>query len=97
MLEMLGDALVVGRELVRSNGTYPPPIKLAHIGPCLTSCRPELLHPFASAIDEPELKAPEEMVRSETNRSAPEIKRVERAFMSDGAHGGIGAWLRAPS
>jgi hypothetical protein len=27
------------------------------------SHRPELLHPFASAIDEPELKAPEEMVR----------------------------------
>jgi hypothetical protein len=25
--------------------------------------RPHLLHPFASAIDEPELKAPEEMVR----------------------------------
>lgn len=27
------------------------------------SRRPELLHPFASAIDEPELKVPEEMVR----------------------------------
>ena len=27
------------------------------------SDRPEYLHPFASAIDEPELKAPEEMVR----------------------------------
>ena len=25
--------------------------------------RPHLLHPFASVIDEPELKAPEEMVR----------------------------------
>jgi hypothetical protein len=25
--------------------------------------RPHLLHPFASAIDEPELKVPEEMVR----------------------------------
>ena len=29
------------------------------------TCRPEYLHPFASAIDEPDLKAPEEMVRSE--------------------------------
>jgi hypothetical protein len=29
----------------------------------LDSHRPEHLHPFASAIDEPELKAPEEMVR----------------------------------
>ena len=38
--------------------TYP-----THTNFYLT-CRPEYLHPFASAIDEPDLKAPEEMVSS---------------------------------
>ena len=33
--------------------------------------RPELLHPFASAIDEPELKPPGEMVRVNRNRALP--------------------------
>jgi hypothetical protein len=36
-------------------------VKLTYTGPL--TCRPELLHPFASAIDEPELKVPVEMVR----------------------------------
>ena len=67
MLEMLGDALVVGREFVRSkNPVYHKPAAHTEFpwAPDLT-CRPEYLHPFASAIDEPDLKAPEEMVRSE--------------------------------
>jgi hypothetical protein len=34
----------------------------------LDSYRPELLHPFASAIDKPELKVPEEMVHANWNR-----------------------------
>jgi len=28
----------------------------------MNHCRPDLLHPYASAIDSPELKAPEQLV-----------------------------------
>jgi hypothetical protein len=37
----------------------------------LIGIRPELLHPFASAIDEPELKVPEEMVGVNPHRVLP--------------------------
>jgi hypothetical protein len=63
---MLGDALVVGRDLVRTN-TFP----LTTLDEKKTWNRPENLHPFASAIDEPELKPPEEMVRVDRNRALP--------------------------
>ena len=61
MLEMLGDALVVDRGMVRRRPLVPSTLNWLTQVPL--TYRPELLHPFASAIDEPELKVPAEMVR----------------------------------
>jgi hypothetical protein len=69
LFEMLGDALAMGRDLVRTN-TFPFPFTTCDEK---MSYRPEDLHPFASAIDEPELKPPEEMVRVNRNRALPMV------------------------
>ena len=72
MLEMLGDALVVDRGLVRRKPRVPSMLIRLHRS---LTCRPELLHPFASAIDEPELKVPAEMVRFAISQVSSELMR----------------------
>ncbi|SRR6266851_42731 len=94
LLEMLGDALAMGRDLVR---TYPPQYS-STMHDILHSYRPELLHPFASAIDEPELKVPEEMVRVNRNRATTcLLMRGWKSVCADGAHDGIGTGLCTPA
>ena len=56
------------------------------------SYRPELLHPFASAIDEPDLKVPEEMVRVIRNR---ELHARTESICIDGDLYGIGTGICA--
>jgi len=61
------------------------------------SYRPEYLHPFASAIDEPDLKVPEEMVRVNRNRELHVVDARTEPICVDGAHDGIGTGICAPA
>lgn len=70
---------------IRADDVDPPPFSLAfEIG---TPNRPELLHPFASAIDSPPLEAPEQMVRSFPPTSNPVVAK-HRAHKSSLVPGG---------
>ena len=67
----------------------------------MISHRPHLLHPFASAIDEPELKVPEEMVRVSFRAcQCFFFYMCERDLISDrldGAHDEVGTGVCAPA
>jgi hypothetical protein len=94
---MFGDALVMGRDLVRR--TFRLTMKTM-VSIHVLYCRPELLHPFASAIDEPDLKVPEEMVRVKLESGTVCGLTRENGIHSnavDGAHDGIGTGICAPA